>query len=122
MNVQLTLELKSIKKMKNIINTDLDITYSYWKDDKERQFILPPLVKSNIPLFGIHIKSKFELTRMDFEIIEKDNLIFHDLFSGNKYGLDFSELNIGKIHFIGESGLRKTWNRITIEQSDIHLT
>jgi hypothetical protein len=107
--------------MGNINITDLKITYSYWKDDNERQYILPPLVKSNIPLHGIQIKSKFELTRMDFEIIENDNLIFHDLFSGNKYGLDFSELNNGKIHFIGENGLQKTWNRILIEQSDIHL-
>ena len=107
--------------MKNIINTDLNITYSYWKDDKGRQFILPPLLQSNIKLFGVQIKSKFELTRMDFEIIENDNLIFHDLFSGNKYGLDFSELSNGKIHFIGKSGLRKTWNRISIEQSEIHL-
>ena len=107
--------------MKNIINTDLSITHSYWKDDKGRQFILPPLIQSNIKLFGVQIKSKFELTRMDFEIIENDNLIFHDLFSGNKYGLDFSELRNGKIHFIGKSGLRKTWSRISIEQSEIHL-
>ena len=107
--------------MKNLTNTDLTILYSYWKDDKERQFILPPLVISNVPLHGIQIKSNFELTRMDFKIIVDDNLIFLELFSGNKYGLDFSELNKGKIHFIGESGLRNTWNRISIEQSDIYL-
>lgn len=45
---------------------------------------------------------------MDFVIIENDNLIFHDLFSGSKYGLNFSELSNGKIHFIGKSGLLKT--------------
>lgn len=97
------------------------MTYSYWKDDKERQFILPPLVQSNVPLTGIQIRSKFEVTKMEFEIIETDNLIFHDLYSGNKYNLDFSELNFGKIHFIGQSGLRQSWTRILIEQSNISL-
>jgi hypothetical protein len=105
--------------MKNIEHTDLQINYSCWKDEKERQFILPPLIKSNINLRGIQIKLNSELTKMDFEIIESDRLIFHDLYSGNKYNLDFSELSSGKIHFIGQSGLRKTWNRIPIKQSNI---
>ncbi len=98
--------------------SDLDINYSHWKSElKEKFFLFPPL-SLNRKLQGIQSKSNSQMTRIDFELEEKESdLIFKDLISGKTFKFDLSEITDNKISFSGESGLKEYWIRQPIEKA-----
>lgn len=98
--------------------SDLDINYSFWKSElKEKYFILPPLSLNN-QLKGIQLKSNSQITRIDFELFEKDSdLIFRDLIGGKTFKFDLTRILDDKISFSGESDLKEYWIRQPIEKA-----
>lgn len=98
-------------------NTDLEITYSHWKcEGKDKYMLFPPLTGLNVPLFGIQHHSNGKVFRMDFNLIEdKEKLIFHDIHSGKAYYFQLDEKDSNKLYFSGQSGLKETWIRQSME-------
>lgn len=102
--------------MKYLINSDLDIVYSYWKSKSKNKFFLLPPLRLDCKLQGIQIKSNSVKTRFDFMLIDKQSvLMFKDLNSGSEY--KFELMNNNKITLTGKSDLKEYWIKQPIEDA-----
>ncbi len=98
--------------------SDLNINYSHWKSELKEKFFLFPLLSLYKKLQGIQLKSNSQITRIDFELEEKESfLLFKDLINGKTFKLDLSELSDNKISFSGQSDIKEYWIRQPIEKA-----
>jgi hypothetical protein len=104
--------------MEELKNTDLDIIYSHWKAASTKiHFLLPPLVK-NQTIQGLQIKSKSNISRIDFKLMnDEGKLIFYDLITDRKFDLDLSNVDEGKIKFFKNDSFEDTWERLPLEDA-----